>query len=113
MRHLHAIRYQRKKWALSQEELADLLSISRTTLTRLEIETETSRLETMLALLVVFGLEASTLLPRTFARVKEAVMKRAAKLDARLRSKTDAKSLRKLHLLSDMVKRATARINRI
>lgn len=113
MRHSHAIRYQRKNWALSQEELADLLSVSRTTLTRLEVETETARLETMLALLVVFGVEASTLLPRTFGRIEEAVMKRAANLDARLRGRTDPKSLRKLQLLSDMVKRATARVNRI
>ena len=45
----------------------------------------------------------------TYARVEDEVMKRGAELDRSLRGKTDEKSLRKLELLADMVKRASAR----
>lgn len=113
MHNSHAIRLERKRWALSQEELANLLSITRPALTRLEIETESTSLETALGLLVVFGTDPSTILPRTYARIEEAVMTRAADLDCSLRGKTDQKSLRKLQLLSNMVRQATARTNRL
>ena len=109
MHNTHAIRLKRKSWALSQQELADLLSITRPALTRLEIETESTSLETALGLAVVFGLELDALLPRAYARIEDDVMKRGAELDRCLRGKTDEKSLRKLKLLANMVKRAAAR----
>ena len=109
MHNSHAIRLERKSWALSQQELADLLSITRPALTRLEIETESTSLETALGLVVVFGLQLDALLPFTYARVEDEVMKRGAELDRSLSGRTDEKSLRKLELLADMVKRAAAR----
>ena len=65
MHNSHTIRLERKSWALSQQELADLLSITRPALTRLEIETESTSLETAVGLLVVFGPELDALLPYT------------------------------------------------
>ena len=109
MHNSHAIRSERKSWALSQQELADLLSITRPALTRLEIETESTSLDTAIGLLIVFGLAPDQILPGTYARIEDEVMKHGAELDARLRGKADAKSLRKLRLLSEMVKRAKAR----
>lgn len=113
MPHPHAVRNYRKSWALSQSELADLLSITRPALTRLERETETTRLETAIGMLIVFGVDVNEIVPRTFARVEEVVMARAAQLEACLRGKTDKKSLRKRSLLSDMMQRVTGRADRV
>ena len=113
MKNTHAIRLERKSWALSQQELADLLSITRPALTRLEIETVSTSLDTAIGLVIVFGLAPDQILPETYARVEDEVMKHGAALDARLRGKTDAKSLRKLRLLAEMVKRAAARTSGI
>ena len=113
MPHSQSVRINRKRWALSQGELAELLGISRPALTRLEIETESTSLETALGLLIIFGLHPRAMLPGTYLLIEEAVMKRAARLDRRLRGKGDDKSLRKVALLSDMVKRATARTNAV
>ena len=109
MKNTHAIRLERKSWALSQQELADLLSITRPALTRLEIETVSTSLDTAIGLVIVFGLPPDQILPETYARIEDEVMKHGAALDALLRGKTDAKSLRKLRLLAEMVKRAAAR----
>ena len=88
-------------------------SVSRAVTASEELQSTCGGLETALGLLVVFGTAPSTILPRTYARIEEAVMTRAAELDCSLRGKTDQKSLRKLQLLSNMVKQATARTNRL
>ena len=113
MHNSQTVRSERNTWALSQQELADLLSISRTALTRLEVETESTSLETAIGLVIVFGLGLDALLPHTYAQIEDAVMKRGAVLDRRLRWKTDEKSLRKLKLLEQMVKRASVRTSHI
>ena len=111
MYHSHSLHLLRKRWALSQQELADLLSISRSALVRLETEAESVRLVTAYALLVVFGMESGLQQSDIYGQVEEAVMIRAAALDAKLRNRIDAASLRKLELLSDMVRRASGRLS--
>ena len=111
MYHSHSLHLLRKRWALSQQELADLLSISRSALVRLESGVESIRLVTAHALLVVFGNGEEIRQTDIYLQVDEAVMNRAATLDARLRHKSDAASLRKLELLSDMVRRASGRFS--
>ena len=111
MYHSHSLHLLRRRWALSQQELADLLSISRSALVRLEAGTESIRLVTANALLVVFGNGEEIRQTDTYLQVEEAVMNKAAALDAKLRNKTDPTSLRKLELLSDMVRRASGRLS--
>lgn len=111
MYHSHSLHLLRKRWALSQQELADLLSISRSALVRLEAGVESVRLITAYGLLVVFGIEGQIQQTDIYGQVEEAVMNKAALLDAKLRGKTDATSLRKLELLSDMVRRASGRLS--
>ena len=111
MYHSHSLHLLRKRWALSQQELADLLSISRSALVRLESGVESIRLVTAHALLVVFGNGEEIRQTDIYLQVEEAVMNRAATLDAKLRNKSDAASLRKLELLSDMVRRASGRLS--
>ena len=103
----YPLRIHRRRWALSQQELADLLGLSRTAITRLETESESTRLITAFGLMVVFGIKTEVLQKKLYSQVEDAVMRNAAKLDEKLRDKTDAKSLRKIELLSDMVRRAT------
>ena len=103
----YSLRLHRRRWALSQQELANLLSLSRTAICRLENETESTRLVTAFGLMVVFGIKTEVMQQSLYAQVEEAVMCNAAQLDESLRGKTDRKSLRKIELLSDMVKRAT------
>jgi DNA-binding XRE family transcriptional regulator len=113
MYHSHSLHLLRKRWALSQQELADLLSISRSALVRLESGVESIRLVTAHALLVVFGNGQEIRQTDIYLQVEEAVMNKAAKLDGKLRNKSDAASLRKLELLSDMVRRASGRLSNV
>lgn len=106
MSHSQTVRLNRKRTALSQGDLADLLAISQTAISRLEGAAESTTLETALGLQVVFDLQPRLLFHRLYASVEEAVMARATKLDRQLRGKTDAASLKKQRLLGAMVKRA-------
>ncbi|HEX8300276.1 hypothetical protein [Sphingomonas sp.] len=107
MPHPNLIRFYRIRSALTQDELVDLLDLSQSTLSEMELLAETTRLETALALQVVFGMQPRHMFAALYAKIETAVMARAAELDEKLRHKTDAKSQRKLRTLSAMVKRAT------
>ena len=113
MPHPNAIRLNRIRSALTQGELVDLLDLSQSTLSEMEALADTTRLETALAMQVVFGTQPRHMFAALFARIENAVMTRAAALDEKLRNKTDAKSLRKLQTLSLMVKRATSQSNEL
>ncbi|UVO53066.1 helix-turn-helix transcriptional regulator [Sphingomonas sp. SUN039] len=102
------MRRVRNRSALTQEELCNLVDISQSTLSELELFREATSLDTALALQVVFGTQPRKLFSVLYARIENAVMGRAASLDQKLRDKTDARSLRKLRTLDDMVKRATS-----
>lgn len=105
MTHIQMVRQTRKRFALSQGELADLLSLSQGEISRLEVDRHVARLETVFALQILFDVEPRDLFPRRYAKVEEVVMRRASKLDRRLRGKSDAASLKKKRLLAAMVKR--------
>ena len=98
----------RKNWALTQEELASLLAISQTAISRLEGGGETDTLETAFGLQVVFDVQPRNLFRRRYDKVEDSVMARATKLDRQLRDKKDPGSVRKQHLLASMIKRARA-----
>ncbi len=108
MPHPNSIRFNRNRSALTQNELVDLLDLSQSTLSEMELLAETTSLETALALQLVFGTQPRHMFAALYARIENAIMPRAAALDEKLRHKTDAKSQRKLRTLSAMVKRATS-----
>lgn len=108
MPHPNAIRFNRNRSALTQGELVDLLDLSQSTLSEMELLAETTRLETALALQVIFGTQPRHMFAALYAKIESAVMERAAALDEQLRHKTDASSQRKLQTLGAMVKRATS-----
>jgi DNA-binding XRE family transcriptional regulator len=106
MSNLRSVRFYRKHYALTQDELARLLAVSQTVVSRLESDPDAGTLETALALQVLFGLPPAQVFWRLYQAVEEAVMARAVVLDQELRDKSDPDSLRKQQLLSDMVDRA-------
>ena len=108
MSHPRTVRLARRSSALTQDELADLLAITQTTISRLEDKNESTTLETALGLQVIFDTEPRSFFAKLYERVEEAVMTRAADLDVKIRDKYDSKSRKKQALLNIMVKRATA-----
>lgn len=113
MPHPNLIRFNRIRSAFTQDELVDLLDLSQSTLSEMELLAETTRLETALALQVVFGTQPRHMFAGLYGKIENAVMTRAAVLDGELRHKTDAKSQRKQRTLNAMVKRATSQADKL
>ena len=106
MSSLRSVRFYRKHYALTQGELAALLSLSQTGISRLESDPDAGTLETAFALQVLFGLPPSEVYWKLHQAVEEAVMARAVDLDRQVRQRTDPDSVCKQQLLADMVDRA-------
>lgn len=96
---------RRKRWALHQRELAHLVGVSPSIISRYERGTLSPPVKNLLALQVVFGRSGRHLFPEAYARVQDQVMRRAAKLDRALAHETDKASVRKRTLLSSMARR--------
>lgn len=103
------LRGLRARWCLSQDELADLLGIDRTRISRYEKNEETPTLSTALGLQVVFNEQPRRLFHRMYELVEEAVMQRAAELERGLDGQNDYAATKKHHLLDAMMARATSR----
>jgi DNA-binding XRE family transcriptional regulator len=103
------LRGLRARWCLSQDELADLLGIDRTRISRYEKNEEAPSLSTALGLQVVFNEQPRRLFHRTYELIEDAVMQRAADLERSLEDQGDYASTRKRHLLDAMMARATNR----
>jgi DNA-binding XRE family transcriptional regulator len=102
---VRSVRSCRKHYSITQKELAHLLALSQTAVSRLETNCEPATIETAFALQVIFGMPPSVGFPRLYQNVEEDVMARAAGLDRRLRRKTGGRAHRKRQLLSDMIAR--------
>jgi DNA-binding XRE family transcriptional regulator len=109
MTHIQMVRSFRKRFALSQGELATLLGVSQGEISKLEEDWRSTKLETAFALQVVFDVQPREMFFRRYSRVEDAVMRRATRVDRALRQKTDVASLKKHRLLTAMAKRAKAR----
>ena len=105
---IHTVAAHRKRHALTQEELAHLLSVSQSAVARLEDDGAAIKLATALALQVIFDVQPRLLFRGLYAMIEEVVMARAAELDRQVRSGTDAASVKKQRLLAAMVNRAKA-----
>ena len=106
MKHIQMVRLNRKRFALSQGELATLLALTQGEISKLEEDRRSTKLETAFALQVVFDVQPRDMFVRRYAKVEEAVMRRASRLDRMLQGKTDAASVKKQRLLTAMVGRA-------
>lgn len=99
----------RVRWALSQDELADLLGVHQSSVSRYELGAEHPPLATALALQVIFGRLPHRTFFALYTVVEEQVMTRAAQLERSIHDRRDPASAKKRHLLDSMMARATNR----
>lgn len=98
--YLHTLR---KQWGLSQPELAELLGIGASALSRYERQSRKPTAELIVAAEVVFGLCAKDIFPRFYHTIEQAVMRRARAMYARLEANTDPAVYEKLRLLDTIL----------
>jgi transcriptional regulator with XRE-family HTH domain len=109
MSHNTYLKRQRARWCLSQDELADLLGVTQTRVSRYEQNEEYPATTSLLGLQAIFDRAPRTLFPKIYEMVEEAVMGRAAELERSLEGKQDYASTKKRQLLEAMMARATKR----
>lgn len=108
------LRTHRRKWALTQKELAFLLGRkSSTQVSRLEKGKRIPSMDIVLACEVLFGLTPRSFFPKLYADIEEIVLVRAAMLYKRLDKETSRVAMRKKEFLSAALKRAITRLNEI
>lgn len=101
------LRKHRRKWALTQCDLARLLGeVSTSAISKYETLARTPRLETMLALEVVFDEVSESLFPALAEEVRRAVVRNAIVLRDEFAGRTDARSIRKHRLLDELISRS-------
>jgi DNA-binding XRE family transcriptional regulator len=103
--HHNKIAMLRKSWGLSQPELATLLGVSRSTVSRLERDA-LPVLVTVLTLEALFDVPLSTVFPQHFGRAVDALLPRLADFSVRIEGKADEKSERKRQLLTTFAGRS-------
>lgn len=113
--HVHNyLRTHRRKWALTQKEIAFLLGRkSSTQVSRLEQGKRIPNMDIVLACEVLFGLMPRSVFPKLYTDIEEAVLARASALYERLDKKTSRVAMRKKEFLSAALKRAITRLNEI
>jgi transcriptional regulator with XRE-family HTH domain len=92
---------------LSQDEVAELLGVTQSRVSRYEKGEEIPTVAVSFALQVLFGRCPTKFFPAFYSGVEEAVMTRAAALERRLADRKDYLSVRKRHHLEGMMARAT------
>ena len=105
MQKIHVSR-NRRRWALNQEELAHLLGISQSVLSRCEKGESQPDASVALGLQVIFGFSPRALFPDFYRKIEEVVMMRAAAMDRTLASGRDGTTQVKRRLLKAMMLRA-------
>jgi len=97
--HHNKIALLRKTWGLSQPELASLLGVSRSTVSRLEAGAHPV-IFTALTIEALFDAPARHVFPKQFAYAVDALVPRLAEFSKKIEGRTDPQSFRKRELLS-------------
>ncbi|MFN3858777.1 MAG: hypothetical protein ACK4RV_13615 [Caulobacter sp.] len=107
MKHRNTLRVHRKKWALSQGDIAHLLGFrSRSVVSVYEAGWLIPNIRIMVAYQFIFGAPLDTLFPGLQRDVEEEVVRRAVALDRKYRSRVDGVGDRVSELLSRLAARA-------
>jgi transcriptional regulator with XRE-family HTH domain len=102
------VRSHRRKWGLTQVDLARLLGLSsRSAVSRIERADRDPTTATVIACGLVFGLATLALFPSLHAEIEDAVRAAVAVLREKLADRTDKVSIRKRALLAQVLKRIT------
>ena len=107
MSNTHELRVHRRTHRLNQDELAHLIGVSPSMILRMEqgARAQLADVEAMLGLEIVFGKPPSEIFSALHVNVEEAVMRRAAELEATWRVLDDPKSKANMAFLAAMVGR--------
>lgn len=101
------VRTFRQRHALSERDLAFLISRTQTTISAMEYGDLTPTLDAALALQVLFRLPPKELFPECYERAEERVMRRAADLIVKMQDKTDRRTAAKLDFLENLASEAS------
>lgn len=100
------VRAHRRRWGLTQAELAVLLGIaSSTTVSRIERSVRTPTATVMVACCILFGLPAPELFTTLHDEIEEVVGTAAKILCDALEGRTDKQSVRKREFLEEVLSR--------
>jgi transcriptional regulator with XRE-family HTH domain len=97
------LRYYRRRSGLTQRELAYMLGLSDSAISRIERNIGQPTLTVALACQVLFGASPSNLFPEVFSQVETAVKKRALKLHERLQGSMERNTKPKSELLKEVL----------
>ncbi len=106
MAHHNYLAQRRQGWALSQRELANLLGVSQSTISRCERGAQHPCVSVALGCELLFGKEAKKLFPDLYLTIEDAVMRRAVRLDRAVRKRVGAPADRKRLFLAKLQARA-------
>ncbi len=103
------VRAHRRRWGLTQAELAVLLGVtSSTTVSRIERSARKPTATVLVACCILFGQPASELFASFDEEIEEAVVTAVKNLYDELEGKTDKRSLHKREFLEDVLTRITS-----
>lgn len=106
MSHHNYLAQRRQGWALSQRELANLLGVSQSTISRCERGIQHPCIALAMGCQLAFGKDAKKLFPDLYLEIEDAVMRRAARLDRAIRKEVGAPADRKRLFLAKLQERA-------
>jgi transcriptional regulator with XRE-family HTH domain len=102
------LRTLRLQWGLTQPELAGLLGITESALSKFETQALAPTKNLILGIEVIFGQTAREAFPALYAQTERNIMRRAAVFSARLELRSDDASKMKHQLLTDIIERSEA-----
>ncbi len=104
------VRSHRRKWGLTQVELARLVGLSsRSAVSRIERAERVPTTATIIACGIIFGIAASDLFPSLQKEIEETVQLAVAALQEELADPSDKVSIRKRALLTQVQERISNR----
>ena len=94
------------RWGLTQPELASLLGITESALSRFETQDRGPTKNLILGIEVIFGQPTREAFPALYAQTERNIIRRAAAFSASLEGNRDDVSKKKLRLLAEMIARS-------
>lgn len=104
--HHNKIASLRKSWALTQDDLGQLLGMSRSNVSRAELAKKAQRLETVLTLQALFGVSVSGIFPLHDRAAYDALVHRLARFSREVEVDERPSAERKRQLLAEFASRA-------
>ncbi len=99
------LRTLRMQWGLTQPELASLLGVTESALSKFETQALAPTKNLILGVEVIFGKSARDAFPALYAQTERNIMRCAATFSERLEANHDDAANKKRRLISEMIER--------